>query len=148
MQPCRKVCIVFYSIITLRAFSYCEQLPLYLKRSWPRYDLRSNQERPLDAAANARIAFQRGAGAGCGVFTPPQPCQLSGGTLYLGCAVNIRSKYGKRLPPRGGVGTGSSRQKRVKVESSPPPRTRVRAVTEGFLYLNSIATCSHSIHRL
>ncbi|CAH4032204.1 unnamed protein product [Pieris brassicae] len=65
MQRSRKVCIVFYSIITLREFSHCEQLPLYLKRSWPRCDLRSNEERPLDAAANARIALQRGAGGEC-----------------------------------------------------------------------------------
>lgn len=115
--------------------------PSWLQRSWSRSDL--SITRKMCAHLRSRrpngLLHRRATGGWRGNVYPPiryHPCQLSSGTLYLGCAVNIRSKYGKppASPSRGGeAGVGMfPLHKWVKVESSPTPRTRVRAVRERF----------------
>lgn len=84
---------------------YCEVFSL--GRSWSMSsDLWSSERgvrslpRPApECRVGSTARVPGGVKRGWGVFTHPPnrgPCQLSNGTLYLGCAVNIRSKYGKR----------------------------------------------------
>ncbi|GBP34486.1 hypothetical protein EVAR_29881_1 [Eumeta japonica] len=88
-------------------------------------------EHPLTSTADRRMIFflprVEIEGAGRGVFTalPPEPCQLSGGTLYLGCAVNIRSKYGRPAPALPLLGAGGGRAGgKLKVHRGPGVSSR------------------------
>ncbi|CAH2074355.1 unnamed protein product, partial [Iphiclides podalirius] len=105
MQLRRRCYALLYHPTSLRCYGATEH------KCYARFGGGEEQERLPTFAASARMAFPtlqavEGCGEGgreiCLPTSPTPPCQLSGGTLYLGCAVNTCSKYGKRLPPHWG----------------------------------------------